>query len=55
MACKNNKRNRKRAAYYNINKFNYKIREKLAKGQPLPKKTYSSNKAKVVELRPNYT
>ncbi len=54
MACKNNRRNCKRAAYYHINKFNYKTREKLAKGQPLPKETYSDEKMKVVKLRSDY-
>ena len=55
MACKNNKRNRRRAAYYHINKFDYEAREKLAEGQPLSKETYSDEKVKVVELRPDYT
>ncbi len=34
MACKNNKRNRRRAAFYEINKFDYEARENLAKGHP---------------------
>ena len=55
MACKNNRRNHKRAAYYHINQFDYEAREKLAEDQLLPKKTYSSDKVKVVELRPDYT
>jgi len=55
MICKNNKRNRRRAAYYHINKFNYEAREKLAEGQLPPKETYSNEKVKVVELRPDYT
>ena len=55
MARKNNKRNCRRAAYYHINKFDYEMREKLAEGQPPPKETYTSEKAKEVELRPNYT
>ena len=55
MACKNNKRNRRRAAYYYINKFDYEAREKLAVGQPPLKETYSDEKAKVVELRSDYT
>ena len=29
MARKNNKRNRRRVAFYRISKFNYKAREKL--------------------------
>ncbi len=32
MARKNNRRNRRRAAYYHINQFNYEIREKLVEG-----------------------
>ncbi len=55
MTRKNNKRNRRRAAYYHINKFDYEAREKLAEGQLPPKETYSNEKAKVVELRPDYT
>ena len=55
MACKNNKRNRRRVAYYHINKFDYEAREKLAEGQSPPKETYSDEKAKVVELRQDYT
>ena len=55
MARKNNKKNRRRAAYYHINKFDYEAREKLAEGQPPPKETYTDEKAKVVELRPDYT
>ena len=39
MARKNNKRNRKRAAFYEINKFDYKARENLVKRHPLPKET----------------
>ena len=39
MARKNNKRNRRRAAFYRINKFDYKVRENLAKGQLPPKET----------------
>ncbi len=33
MARKNNKKNRRRAAFYEISKFDYKAREKLAEGQ----------------------
>ncbi len=55
MARKNNCRNRRRAAYYYINKFDYEAREKLAESQLLPKETYSSKKVKVVELRSNYS
>ncbi len=32
MAHKNNKRNRRRVAFYEINKFDYEMREKLAEG-----------------------
>ncbi len=35
MACKNNKKNRRRAAFYGINKFNYEVRENLTKGHLL--------------------
>jgi len=31
---KNNKKNRRRAAWYGINLFDYKARERLAAGQP---------------------
>ena len=39
MAQKNNKRNRRRAAFYGINPFDYEAREKLAASQLLPEKT----------------
>ena len=39
MARKNNKKNRRRAAFYGINPFDYEAREKLAAGQLSPKKT----------------
>ncbi len=55
MARKNNRRNRRRAAYYHINQFDYKAREKLAEGQSSSKEMYSSEKAKIVELRSDYT
>ncbi len=45
MACKNNKKNRRRAAFYEISKFDYEAREKLAEGQPLPKETPTEKKA----------
>ena len=35
----NNKRNRRRAAFYGINPFDYEAREKLAAGQPPPEET----------------
>ena len=39
MACKNNKKNRRRAAFYGINQFDYEARKNLAKGQLPPKET----------------
>ncbi len=33
MARKNNKKNKRKAAFYRISKFDYKAREKLAEGQ----------------------
>ncbi len=39
MACKNNKKNRRRVAFYGINKFDYETREKLMKGCPPPEET----------------
>ena len=47
MACKNNKKNRKRAAFYGINKFDYEVRENLVKGQPSPKETPIEEEKKV--------
>ncbi len=46
MVCKNNKRNRKRAAFYRISKFDYETREKLVEEQPPPKETLTE---KIVE------
>ncbi len=43
----NNKRNRRRVAFYGISKFNYEARKKLAEGQLPPKET--QEKEKVVE------
>ena len=51
MACKNNKKNRRRAAFYGINKFDYEARENLAKGHPLPVKA-PTEKEKEVESSP---
>ena len=48
MARKNNKKNRRRAAFYGINKFDYETREKLAKGQ-LPPVEAPTEKDKEVE------
>jgi len=39
MAHKNNKKNRRRAAFYRISKFDYEVRENLVKGQIPPKET----------------
>ena len=39
MARKNNKKNKRRAAFYRINKFDYETRENLVKGHPPPVKT----------------
>ena len=36
MAKKNNKKNRRRAAFYGISKFDYETREKLTAGQLPP-------------------
>ena len=47
MARKNNKRNRRRAAFYEINPFDYEAREKLAAGQ-LPPPEETSKKEEVV-------
>ncbi len=49
MACKNNKRNRRRVAFYRISKFDYEVREKLAEGQPLSQEI---SQKKVVEYSP---
>ena len=49
MARKNNKRNRRRAAFYGINKFDYEARENLTKGHPPPVEV-STEKDKEVEL-----
>ena len=48
MAHKNNKKNRRRAAFYGINKFDYEAREKLAKEQ-LPLVEAPTEKEKEVE------
>ena len=50
MARKNNKRNRRRAAFYGINPFDYEAREKLVAGQLLPKET---PKKEEDEVKPN--
>ncbi len=54
MARKNNKKNRRKATFYGINKFDYEAREKLVEGQLLPKEIYTDDKAKLVEYRPDY-
>ena len=45
---KNNKKNRRRVAFYEISKFDYEARENLAKGQP-PLKEIPTEKKKEVE------
>ncbi len=50
MACKNNKKNRRKITFYGISKFDYETRKKLAKGQPPLKKI--PIKEKVVEYSP---
>ena len=60
MARKNNRRNRRRAAFYGINPFDYEAREKLANGQPPqpppPKETPVEDKdKKIVESSPGNT
>ncbi len=47
MARKNNKRNRRKAAFYEINKFDYEIRENLAKRQLPPKEILTEEDKKV--------
>ncbi len=51
MARKNNKKNKRRAAFYRINKFDYETRENLVKGHPPPVKT-PPEKDKEVEPSP---
>ena len=47
---KNNKKNKRRAAFYEISKFDYKTRENLAKEQPPPKETLTEeDKERVVK------
>ena len=52
MARKNNKKNRRRAAFYGINPFNYETREKLAAGQPPPVEETSKKEEDVVKPSP---
>ena len=51
MARKNNKKNRRRVAFYRINKFDYETRENLAKGHLLPVEA-PTEKDKKVESNP---
>ena len=51
MACKNNKKNKRKVAFYEINKFDYEVREKLARGQPPLKETLTEEE-KIVEYSP---
>ena len=53
MARKNNKRNRRRAAFYGINPFDYEVREKLAAGQPpLPEEMSKREEEVIVKPSP---
>ena len=52
MARKNNKRNRRRAAFYGINPFDYEAREKLAAGQPPLPVEETPKKEEVVKSSP---
>ena len=52
MARKNNKRNRRRAAFYGINLFDYEAREKLVAGQPPPEETSKKEEEVVVKPSP---
>ncbi len=47
IARKNNKKNRRRVAFYGISKFDYKVRENLAKRQLSLKETSSEEEKKV--------
>ncbi len=51
MVRKNNKKNRRRAAFYGINKFDYEARKNLTKGH-LPPKEILLEKDKEVESNP---
>jgi len=51
MARKNNKKNRRKAAFYEISKFDYETRENLIKGQ-LPLKEIPREEEKEVEPSP---
>ena len=51
MSRKNNKKNRRRAAFYGINKFDYEAKENLAKGHP-PLEETPTEKEKEVEPNP---
>ncbi len=50
MARKNNKKNRRRATFYEISKFDYEAREKLTEGQLSSKEIPTKEKA--IELSP---
>ena len=52
MARKNNKRNRRRAAFYGINPFDYEAREKLAVGQPPPPEETPKKEEVVIKPSP---
>ena len=52
MTRKNNKRNRRRAAFYGINPFDYEAREKLAVGQTPSPVEETPKKEEVVKPSP---
>ena len=47
MACKNNKKNKRKEAFYRISKFDYEMRKNLTKEQSLPKETLTKENKKV--------
>ena len=55
MVYKNNCRNRRRAAFYGINLFNYETKEKLAESKPLPKEILTEEKVVKANLRNAWT
>ncbi len=50
--ARKNRRNRRRAAFYGINPFDYEAREKLAAGQAPPLVEETSKKEEVVKPSP---
>ncbi len=55
MAQKNNKKNRRRVAFYEISKFDYETREKLAKRQLLSEETITEKMVVKPSLRNKWT